>query len=201
MDTRLTTTAMITVGVVVITLGCDGFWRQRAACEQAVVAYCAMSEHCGGEAAGSCESARSSLVTSCSFSVEDSTVCVEAANALLADDCAAVPTDIACPAEVVTAPSGEGEGEGQRDTTYRVCTNSNECDAPLECAAPDNRTTAFCLVACAEASTCPAPTNGFDAQCLPLTGLGNTCVAGCQADTDCAEGLVCADGTNCFPAQ
>lgn len=189
------------VGLATGLMACSGFWRQRAACEQAVLAFCEMSEHCGGEEAGSCKSARSSVITSCSFSVEESTACVEAVNDVLADDCPEVPTDIPCPAEVITAPSGEGEGEGARDTAYHLCASANDCNTPGDCARPDNRTTAFCTASCGTSGECPAPTNGLDAQCIPLTGLGNTCVAGCQADNDCAEGLVCADGTSCIPAS
>ena len=181
---------------------CSGFWQQRASCEQMVLAFCEMSEHCGGEGAGTCRSARSKLLTSCSTSVDDASICVESINDALAEDCAAVPADIACPAEVITAPTSGSEGEGEGDTVYRLCSGDpSVCGDLPDCGAPGNRESAMCTKTCTQASDCPDPSNGFAALCVPLSNLGDVCVAGCRLDTDCAEGMACVDGANCIPAQ
>lgn len=160
-----------------------------------VLAFCTMSDHCGGEDIDSCNAARASLLTSCATTVDDSATCVEAVNGALANECSVVPADLPCPAEVLSPPAAEGEGEGSRDTRYRLCSDDDGCEAPLVCSQPVADELRFCSLNCAAPSECPAPTNGQDAVCF----AGLFCAAGCESDQQCAEDMTCSANPGCIP--
>ena len=213
---------------VLFLAGCDA--RQAASCTQIQVAACALREHCGGTSASVCEVERAGLSSgSCSTSLDDGTTCVNAINAVLAGTCTTLPTDLPCPGFLATAGQsceidrecsgtlpciggrcgggsvGGEEGGGGRDTRYRICETVADCGQGDLCEKPIARATSVCTRSCTSASQCPSPTNGAAALCnplyLPKPDNSASCFAGCRSDAECAVGMVCADGTACFPAE
>ena len=170
-------------------IGCDDFWRSNAACEQTVVAYCAMRAHCGAtESIETCESDRLALTT-CPADINTATSCVEAINDVLASDCTEPgPPILACTAEL------------ERDTVYRTCSQNDVCSDALACIGLNTASTGtklMCSQTCdiqSRDNICPVATNGFSALCIE-----GICTAGCIADVDCAEDMVCVNGA-CTPA-